>query len=143
MEPGVRSLQPLQPIIYWAGMISKLLRKRQCIWIPLSGRALLSRSDTVSALLFTTLLHHSDSSAVRTDPGGTVGHTPFIFLKALGADLKTAWTIPTEKGFFLTAVTFKFLFSAAPGYFFFNIHNHLQFIWTWIIKYYELFVHDL
>ncbi len=47
-------------------------------------------------------LYSHNPFAVRADPGRPVADPPFIFLKALHADLESARTVPAE-GFFLFA----------------------------------------
>jgi len=53
---------------------------------------------------------------IRADPGRTVAHAPFIFLKAIGADLKAAGTAPAKGLFLFAAVATEFFFSAASTF---------------------------
>jgi hypothetical protein len=61
------------------------------------------------------LLHHVDPFAIRADPGGAVGDTPFIFGKTFRADFKAAGAAPAEWFFLFTAMTGIPLFSTTPA----------------------------
>lgn len=57
--------------------------------------------------------HHPDPAAVRTDPGRTVGQPPFVFLKAVIADLETAGAVPAEGQLAPATMAGKALLSSA------------------------------
>jgi len=54
-----------------------------------------------------------DAFTVRADPGGAVADAPFILIKTVGADGKTATAAPAERKFFFAAMTGIILFSSA------------------------------
>jgi hypothetical protein len=61
------------------------------------------------------LLHHSDSAAIRTDPGWTIADSPFVFFKTFRADLEAARTVPAKWQFSTAAMAFKILCPAPPS----------------------------
>jgi len=54
-----------------------------------------------------------DAFTVRADPGGTVADAPFILIKTIRADGKTATAAPAERKFFFAAMTGVIFFSPA------------------------------
>jgi hypothetical protein len=54
-----------------------------------------------------------DAFTVRANPGGAVADAPFILIKTVGADCKTATAAPAERELFFAAMTGVIFFSPA------------------------------
>jgi len=66
---------------------------------------------------------------VRTDPGWTVAHSPFVFFKTFRADLKSTAAAPAEWLFLFAAMAAIFFVVPPPSSALFFLYCHTFFLY--------------